>query len=154
MSNFSKIELLDSRTVSYIVTTGFNFISITLLLLISYSYVEPVWLATLTAQTAGVLVSMWFSLDVWWSKVSREMDSIISLSQRLRFCGIASVSVVITTTLSYIFGPQVGQITGLLLLNWATLVFVSISKYLVMILVVQKTTFFRSGRSKIPPAKS
>ena len=154
MSKFNKLELLDSRTVSYIVTTVFNFISITLLLLISYSYVEPVWLATLTAQTVGVLVSMLFSLDVWWSKVSREMDSRISLSQRLRFCGIASVSVVITTTLSYIFGPQVGQITGLLLLNWGTLVFVSIAKYVLMILVVQKTTFLRSGRSQILRAKS
>jgi len=131
-------QFLKSRITSYLVTTLFNFSSISILLFLSYSIVPSRGLATLSAHSLGMFLSMLFSIDFWWSRVSKEMSPDVTLPQRLRFLGIASIAAVISTLITSLEIFQNAETFSLVLINWSVLFFVSVTKYLVMVKIVQK----------------
>ena len=131
-------QVLKSRITSYLVTTGFNFSSISLLLFLSYSFVPSRFIATLVAHSVGMILSMLFSIDFWWSRVSKEMSTNISLRQRLRFLGLASIAAVLSAFVTSLVFFRDAETLSLVIINWVFLAFVSVIKYITIVILVQK----------------
>ena len=131
-------QVLKSRITSYLVTTGFNFGSISLLLFLSYSFVPSRLIATLVAHLVGMILSMLFSIDFWWSRVSKEMSTNISLRQRLRFLGLASIAAVLSAFVTSLVFFRDAETLSLVIINWVFLAFVSVIKYITIVILVQK----------------
>lgn len=130
-------RVLKSRITSYLVTTAFNFGSISLLLFLSYSLVPSRFVATLIAHAAGMLFSMFFSIDFWWTRVSQEMSTTISIQQRLRFLGLASIAAVLSALITSLAFFRNAETLSLVIINWVVLAFVSITKYIAIVIFVQ-----------------
>lgn len=141
----SGIQLLRSSPASFVVTTGFNFVSISLLLWMAYSHIPSTTVATVAAHIAGMLVSMLFCLDFWWTHVSRQMELPVTLSERGRFLGIATTSAFIAACVVSFGATEVGTSSHVLIaLNWLALGLVALVKYIVMIAFVPSVRkFFR-----------
>jgi len=131
-------HVLKSRITSYLVTTGFNFSSISLLLFLSYSFVPSRFIATLIAHSVGMLLSMLFSIDFWWSRVSNEMSTNITLRQRLRFLGLASTAALLSAFITSLVFFRDADTLSLVIINWAVLALVSVTKYIAIVIFVQK----------------
>ena len=131
-------QVLKLRITSYLVTTGFNFGSISLLLFLSYSFVPSRLIATLVAHLVGMILSMLFSIDFWWSRVSKEMSTNISLRQRLRFLGLASIAAVLSAFVTSLVFFRDAETLSLVIINWVFLAFVSVIKYITIVILVQK----------------
>lgn len=132
-------QVLSSRILSYLVTTLFNFGSISILLLLSYFFIPSRFLATLAAHSIGMFVSMLFSIDFWWTRVSKEMSTYVTLHQRLRFLGIASIAAFLSALITSLVFFRNSETSTLLIINWIAISFVSVSKYFAMVRIVQKT---------------
>ena len=131
-------QVLKLRITSYLVTTGFNFGSISILLFLSYSFVPSRLIATLVAHLVGMILSMLFSIDFWWSRVSKEMSTKISLRQRLRFLGLASIAAVLSAFVTSLVFFRDAETLSLVIINWVVLAFVSVIKYITIVILVQK----------------
>jgi len=131
-------QVLRSRITSYLITTGFNFGSISLLLFLSYSFIPSRFIATLIAHSAGMFLSMLFSIDFWWSRVSKEMSTNISLRQRLRFLGLASIAAFLSAFITSLVFFRNAETLSLVIINWVVLALVSVTKYIAIVLLVQK----------------
>lgn len=131
-------RFLKSRIISYLFTTLFNFSSISLLLVLSYSLIPSRLIATITAHSLGMLISMLFSIDFWWSRVSKEMSPDITLQQRFRFLGLASIAAFLSALITSLEIFRNAETVSLIVINWLVLFLVSVTKYLVMVKTVQK----------------
>lgn len=139
MAEFASRLSLRSPAVSYLATTAFNFTSISILLWLAYSSIESRVIATVVAHIAGMLVSMIFCLDFWWTRVSLQMSPPVTAVERTRFLGIATVAVVVATGVVGVVPSSDASLTPVLIaLNWMALAAVSIGKYAVMILLVPR----------------
>lgn len=123
-------RVLRSRPLSYFITSLFNFVVLTLLILVALRFFSPT-VATVVTHSFGVILSMIFTLDVWWARVSRQIALPVSLRDR----GIFLFFAVITGALSAI---AVGVFSGnradtfAVLLNWASLFVVSVLKFFLL----------------------
>jgi len=117
--------------ISFIATTIFNFVSISGLLIFLGKFSFSAGLRTFLSQTAALILSMLFTIDIWWARISHEIKIPITWRQRLIFLKIASISGIASTLVSWaIFNHKTVKTTNLLLVNWIVLAVIALIKYL------------------------
>ena len=123
----------------FIITSGVNFLSITTLLYFFLLLVPDVSMATLLAHVIGLLISMAFTLDFWWIKISNNSETQVRAVQRLKFLCIGSVA----AFLSWFSVQELSKITTLtklavITLNWSIIGIIAIIKYALFSYFLQK----------------
>lgn len=109
----------------------FNFFSITLLLIGFKTLGHSSGITTLFAQSIGILLSMFFAMDIWWKLITKEISEKINLRKRFEFISIAGISGLISTIATgLILREDDYKTTHLLIINWVCLGSIAVVKYL------------------------
>lgn len=94
-------------------------------------FIRDPLIATIIAQTLGLFLSMYFTIDIWWLKVTKEIKFPISIRQRINFLGIGSISAIFTSySVGIISNFRFLTISEVLVTNWIVLATIAIFKYL------------------------
>ena len=126
------------NTLGFIVTTSFNFFSITILLLVSIRFIQIPELATLAAQLVGLLVSMFFTLDIWWARISKVIQCPIVFQQRVKFLTIGSFTAIVAWLAVRITSKfEILSTFGIVLINWFVIGVIALFKYFLFVHVLQ-----------------
>ena len=123
----------------FVITTLFNFLSISALLYSTLRLIPNKAEATLIAQALGLIVSMYFTIDFWWLRISKEMKRPVKILQRFKFLSIGSISA-ITAWLIIKEISAVSELSNLqvIVINWLSLAVISVLKYALFVMFVQK----------------
>jgi hypothetical protein len=135
---FSKF-LKSKSALGFVVTTLFNFISITLLLWVALKIFKLQAEATILAQVVGLVSSMVFTLDYWWSRVSKEIESPIKVVQRVKFLGIGGTSALVSW-LSVYYIAKISTLSDIqvIFINWFSISLIAVLKYVLFVRLIQK----------------
>jgi hypothetical protein len=137
------LKILKGRpSTSFLFTTLFNFSTISLLILAFHATGLPSIFVTGLSQFLGILISMFFTLDFWWKRVSNEIDT-VTIQMRIEFLRIAMFSAFVSLiTTSLLIDSSVPTPLSLLLVNWLTLGFIALTKYVFFSKrIIQKSSF-------------
>jgi hypothetical protein len=92
---------------------------------------------TLCAHILGMFMSMYFSMDFWWTKVTHEMVRPIKFKQRAHFLLIASVTALVSwMAVGAISHHNSVSASLLIVTNWIAIGSISIIKYVLFIFFV------------------
>lgn len=94
-------------------------------------------LATLFAHIVGMLLSMFFTIDFWLTRLYGKASVQTNLTARVKFLTIASLALATSLVFSLVAFPAgVASNISLLCLNWACLACISILKYFALLRVL------------------
>ena len=117
---------------SFSVTTLFNFLSISLLLVGFKSLGLNSGITSLLAQLVGIFLSMFFAMDLWWKYVTKEITESRKRGKRVEFIIVAGVSGIISAIITgLILRDDQYKTTHLLITNWTCLAMIAVIKYFV-----------------------
>lgn len=86
---------------------------------------------TFLAHTVGLALSMFFTLDVWWKRITGEIIGYINIKKRFGFLAIGSFSAACSLfATQLILNDKTYSTYGLLVTNWVTLALIAILKFI------------------------
>lgn len=133
----SRRRFFESCLAGYVVTTLFNFISLSSLLVGFRFLFSDSSMSTVLAHGVGMILSMFFTIDFWWVRVSMEVTKPVRYSQRVNFLLIAVIVAVLSyVAVSSIGQPDISPTLWLLFVNWAVIVSFSVAKYILFLVIV------------------
>jgi hypothetical protein len=88
-------------------------------------------ITTLFAQSLGILLSMFFAMDLWWKLITKEISEKIKLRKRFEFISIAGISGLTSAIATgLLLREDDYKTTHLLIINWVCLGSIAVVKYL------------------------
>ena len=132
-----KLKIL---TTGFLATSIFNFFSISILLYVSLKASLNPTKSTFFAHSIGLILSMIFTLDVYWGRISKEIVLPVKIVQRIKFLGIGGSTALLSLfSVETISNFQSLSVLGVLMINWTVIGLVAILKYLSLTQFVQDT---------------
>ena len=122
----------------FVVTSAVNFLSISILLIFSLKYIKNPGSATLVAHFVGLFLSMLFTLDFWWGRITKEINLPVSGKQRIHFLLIGAVTAIV----AWISVRKTGEFQVLskfevIAINWLTIGAIAVFKFALFVVLVR-----------------
>lgn len=88
-------------------------------------------ITSLLAQSVGIVLSMFFAMDLWWKHVTKEITPFEKRRKRVEFVFIAGIAALLSAlTTGLVLRDEQYKTTHLLIVNWACLALIAVIKYL------------------------